>query len=359
MSKDFSINISDFVGIDRVIAEKADINGDGALKGDEICLFTEIKSTCNKENDTFIFEDTCYNASGQEIKLGGWHVEKSVSTRVYKQPFPSDYAKQYKSNAAVEKAKQYSCKIQKNNNKTVHVKKDVNGNKVDFCYNKHSIEEYIINDAHDAKGNKITYFADISSIRKKPFALRTKEDCRKLVEFNNMVNITIKAGVEYGVDPKLIVAIMQQEVGFDGMNDSVVGVNGKGYMQLTSAPIKDILGGYTKNKKLCFEDNIKTEKYGQEVVDLLKSRGFNVDCPPEARAALADDIMKYLKNNKDADFNIRLGTLVLRYYLNKSEGNIQVTAQKYNGNSKDGIKFAYGKAVKNFYNQLSIKQNRT
>ena len=359
MSKEFSININDFIGIDRTIAEKADVNDDKNLSGYEISLFNDIKSTCDYKNNTFIFGNKLYNAQGEEAEPRAFFIEQSLSTRVNKQEAPIDIEKQQKNNEAINKAKQYCKQLENINNKTVNIHKKVNGILVKFSYNKSSIEEYIINDSVDAMGNKITRFSDIPDIRRKPFFIRTKDECRKLVEFNNMINLTIQVGLEYGIDPKLIVAIMQRETGYNGLSEDVVGKNGKGYMQLTSAPINDILGGYSKNKKLYFEENLKIDKYGPEVEELLKSRGFDVDCPPEQRKNLVEDIMNYLKNNKDIDFNIRLGTLILRYYLNKSNGDIQLAAQNYNGNGKRGIKYAYGRAVKNYYNKLNQKENMT
>ena len=57
-----------------------------------------------------------------------------------------------------------------------------------------------------------------------------------------MIEYTIQSGIDYGVDPKLILSVIQQEVGFKGLSSNVTGKNGKGYMQLTSAPINDYLG---------------------------------------------------------------------------------------------------------------------
>ena len=354
MSKDCSININDFTGIFRKIAEKADINEDQTLSGAEISLFNDIKSTHNTKHKTFLFDNKYYDEKGNEINdLCFKDIQNPVSTKVYRMESITDIQASSKNNRAIEKAKKYGMQTEKNLNKNIVVKKVINGREVNFSYNRASIEEHIIKNSYDSKGNKITIFSDIPDIRKKPYRLRTKEECKKLVEFNNMVNNAINAGTEYGVDPKLIIAIMQREVGYDGLSSNVVGANGKGYMQLTSAPIKDMLGGYTKNKKLYYEDEIKTEQYGPEIKKLLKSRGFDTNCPPEKRQELVDRIMAYLKTNKDSDFNIRLGTLVLRYYLNKYDGNIQLAAQNYNGNSRHGIKYAYGKAVNNFYNIMN------
>ena len=105
---------------------------------------------------------------------------------------------------------------------------------------------------------------------------------------------------------------------------------------------------------ICFQ-NLNTKAYGTEIVELFKSRGFNVDCAPQKRGEVAEQILSYLKANNDADFNIRLGTLILRNKLKAAKGNVQIAAQNYNGNSKNGIKYAYGKAVKNYYKQMNNK----
>lgn len=219
---------------------------------------------------------------------------------------------------------------------------------VHFQYSKKGLENHIINNAKDAQGNLITRFKSIPEIRETPLTERTPEQKALLEEFDNMINYTIEAGTEYGVDPKYILSIIQREVCFDGLSDNVTGINGKGYMQLTSAPINDYLG-YAGNKKYY---DIKDAQYGPEVEELLVSRSFN---PREAKTQnekkeLYKQIMKYLKDNTDAEFNIRLGTLVLRYYLNQADGDINIAAKNYNGSS---IKFSYAKGVTKNYEQFS------
>lgn len=356
MSKD-SINISDFTGIFLKMAEKANVNGGNTLEDVEISIFDDIKSTYNPKTNTFIFENELYGetdiVSGQYAKL----TEPNVSSRIDKQPIPEEIDKEIKNLQAIQQAKNYAALEAVKHNKTIMIHKLVNDKEVNFSYNKASIENYIINDSKDAKGNKITYFSDITDIREKPFTLRTKEECRKLIEFNNMVNSAINAGIDYGVDPKLIIVIIQREVGYDGLNDKVTGKNGKGYMQVTSSPVVDMLGAYAKkNKQWQYLDNLKTDVYGPEIEELFKSRGFNTDCSAEEKPELAEKIMDYLKENKDADFNIRLGTLIFRQKLNKSKGNIQIAAQNYNGNKQ---KYAYGIAIKRNYRLMNIKQKNT
>lgn len=224
----------------------------------------------------------------------------------------------------------------------------VKENNVEFQYNQEALENYIINDAKDSKGNPITRFQSIPEIRNTPENERTDEQKALLEEFNNMIKYTIDSGIEYGMDPKLTLSIIQQEVCFSGLGTDVVGKNGKGYMQLTSAPIKDYLG-YAWDGKY---HEIKEGLYGPEVKELLISRGFNPDdAQTQAqRQALYKDIYNYFKENKDAEFNIRFGTLVLRYYLNKSNGDIAEAAKNYNGSS---LKLTYSKNVMKYNEILS------
>lgn len=215
--------------------------------------------------------------------------------------------------------------------KILHYNKNtISENEVSFQYNKKLLEEYIINEAKDNFGITIDYFKDIPAIRALPEEERSDEQKNLLEEFNNLVNYSINAGVEYGIDPKLVLSIIQQEVGFNGINSSATGKNGKGYMQLTSAPIKDYLGFSGDGKY----HSLKTVNYGPEMEELLASRNFDVNAATsqEEKQALYRRIYNYLKENKDPDFNIRMGTLVLRNYMNRSDGDIKRAARNYNGN---------------------------
>ena len=103
-------------------------------------------------------------------------------------------------------------------------------------------------------------------------------------------------------------------------------------MQLTSAPVNDYLGFAGGGKYY----KIKDALYGPEVEELLTSRGFNVSeaVTPSQKRVLYKNIMAYLKENKDAEFNIHLGTLVLRYYMNKADGDVTKAAKYYNGSPR-------------------------
>ena len=217
---------------------------------------------------------------------------------------------------------------------------------VKFQYNKEALENYVIKDATDKYGNKITYFASIPEIRNIPEEERTENQKGLLKEFDDMIQSATKAGIDYGVDPKLILSIIQEEVGFQGLSQYVVGKNGKGYMQITSSPVNDYLGLAGDQRY----QEIKDFLYGPEAEELLASRGFDPKnaVTQTARKNLYKDIYNYLKQNKDPDFNIRLGTLIMRYYLDKADGNVELAAKRYNGSS---IKEEYADRV-NKYNTL-------
>ena len=355
MPKEYSININDFTGIHRAMAEKANVNGGKTLKGSEISIFNEIESTYNVKDDTFIFEQEFYNQKGDKVSPLSKQTEKAVSTRVYKIPSTEDLEKDMKNAFALQQAKQFEKENKKNNDKIIIVKEK---GKELFRYRKSAIEDYIINDAVDSNGNKIKHFAKINDIRNKPYLMRTKAECQLLVEFDNLIDCVISTGRDYKVDPNLIIAIIQKEVGFAGKSDDIVGINGKGYMQITSIPVQDMLGAYKNiHGKIIYGDTLKTEQFGVEFVKLFKSRGFNVNCSKSDKEKLKSDIMDYLVKNEDVDFNIRLGTLILRYKLKQAKGDVQLAAQNYNGNNKNNIKYNYGIAVNDFYNKLVKKTN--
>jgi len=248
MSGKNSINISDFTGIFRIMAEKANVNGGKTLDDVEISIFRDMESTYNSKNNTFIFEGEMYGLNGSLAQPYDYYKEQPVSIKSYKHQTAEELSVELKNSAAIQKTKEIASQLDKMRNTTVKVVRMIDGEKVVFRYNRAVIEDYVINSSTDAKGNLIKYFSDIPAIRQKVYTQRTKEESRKLVEFNNMINCVINAGKDYGVDPKFIVAIIQREVNFKGLSSNVTGRNGKGYMQITSAPIRDMLGGYTKNK---------------------------------------------------------------------------------------------------------------
>ena len=236
---------------------------------------------------------------------------------------------------------------------------DKKTNEFSFILSRSAMEDYIINAADSP------HFRSIKEIKEKLPAERTPEEAALLEELNNLLDYITNSGLEYGVDPNLILSIIQQEVKFNGLSSKVTGENGKGYMQITSAPIRDFLGYYKKDGKGQYSSN-KINIYGQEMADLLKSRGFNVDCENKDKEALCSDIRKYLKENKDPEFNIKLGTLILRRCMVRAKGDPRKAARLYNGNtslSKDEGKRIcdiYANRVNKYYHNLeliSVKSN--
>ena len=245
-------------------------------------------------------------------------------------------------------------------NKIISVKSQVNGIS-DFTYNRASIEDHVINNATDKQGRKITYFSQIPTIRAKSPQARTDSEKNLLKEFDNYMEYVCKAGAEYGVDPKQIVAITQQEVGCKGLNtladgkkNNVTSGNGKGYMQITSVCVVDVMGGQGGSiSKARFSEKIISRSNNKDFEKLLISRGFKPNCPIEERKAEAEKIWNHIISNKDPEFNIRFGTLWLRYQLQKTSGNFRKAAINYNGS---GTRYQYGDSVYNFYNQLRLNQ---
>ena len=216
-----------------------------------------------------------------------------------------------------------------------------------FEYNREAMENYVIN-AKDSP-----HFSDINIIRSKSEDMLTEEEKNKLAEFNNMIDNVIDAGIEYGVDPNRILSIIQQETKFNGLSPKATGDAGKGYMQITSSPVLDIMG---------LSGNVwgesKYQKYGHEVNDLLQSRGFDTNCTLLDKPALCKSIMNYLKKNKDPEFNIKLGTLILRRYLDKYDGNMSWASWGYNGNASASktngkpVQENYRESVNRYCNEL-------
>lgn len=212
---------------------------------------------------------------------------------------------------------------------------------ISFSYSKNEIENYIIN-AKDAPR-----FSKINEIREKLPEKQTNEEKALLNEFENLVNNVIAAGLDYGIDPNFIISIIHQEVKFEGLSSRVTGKNGKGYMQLTTAPIADYLG-LAEDKKY---HATKKDKYGPEVEELLLSRGFDPNCSNADKKELTNQIVNYLIENKDAEFNIRLGTLILRQYVDNAKGDFWKAAKNYNGNKELQNEYA-NKVVNKYYKSL-------
>ena len=214
------------------------------------------------------------------------------------------------------------------------------------------IEEYIINNCYAERNNK-RHYADIEQIRNTPEAERSPEQIDLLNEFDNLVTSIIETGCEYGVDPRLITAIIKQETGFDG---NQVGDSGKGLMQITSPPIDYMV----RACKGSFGDTMK-QYLCTDFVDLCKSRGLdltNLKSETDIKKAV-NQIISWLTNvkkTKDYDFNIKLGTIILRYNLDRANGNVNVAARNYNGSA---LKYKYSENITRFYNTLCGDEKAT
>lgn len=205
--------------------------------------------------------------------------------------------------------------------------------KTKFKYSREKLGDFII---EHSKGEK---FSNIKKILSKDKESLTAKEQNLLNDYNNLLDSAIATGTDYGVDPNLILTIILREVKFNG---SKVGRNGNGYMQLTSDPINEMCGTTAKE--------IKTTVYGNEVAELLEESEFNINT--KNQTALANKVTTKIRNNKDWDFNIRLGTLYLRRFLRKYGKNVEMAAIKYN--SSPG-KIAYGSFVNTTYSELLKK----
>ena len=210
-----------------------------------------------------------------------------------------------------------------------------------FTYNIENLKNHIINNGIDRQGNTIKYFETVPAIELIPDNEKSEDQKKLLEELNNLVNYIIEAGEEYGIDPKQILAIIQEEVGFDGLGkrQNVTGNNGKGYMQITTIAIADRLNctKYTNGiNSANFAKGLKIELYGTEIIELFKEHGFNIENANtiEEKRTLLRNIMKYLTENKDPKFNIKLGTILLRQKLNHSKGDFAQATKNYNGHPK-------------------------
>ena len=360
-----SIFLDNLSGIYSEIAKKADKNGDQVLTGKEICIFDAAVKTI--KNNSYIFNGRMFMIDSERIGLNtdailearsrNAVVQVADNTRVENHPTHRQIMDKQAQDLELEKASRYAQAVSaaEKDRITTYVVKSKTDKGRAFTYNKAALEDYIINDGTDIYGHKITYYKNIPDIRAKNPIDRTPEEQQKLNDFDTMVNCVIGAAKDYGVDPKYIVAIINREVNFDGMGRkrNVTGKYGKGYMQVTTITYKDFLGLNPNTNKYAKTD--KNSVYGREMSELLLSRGFNIDCSPEEKANVVKEIEKYLTENKDPDFNIRLGTLILRVKLNGVNWNFQAAARNYNG--KSTIKYAYAKQANEHYQKLANRED--
>lgn len=124
MSKDFLIKISDFTGIFRAMAEKANDNSDGVLDYEETSVFNMIRKTLDKSRKTFVFNDVVYDASGREYNFIA--EEKADALKVKRPDTYEEMQQEQKNLLALKKAD--SVPAAKKNSQRERIKKIMNNN---------------------------------------------------------------------------------------------------------------------------------------------------------------------------------------------------------------------------------------
>ena len=381
------------------IAREADYNGDKKLTGDEMKLFTDL---CEDKGVVFDPDKAILRKNRRKNfynKVGNFFrnifnkepkTEASLKYSTETKTITEDYnteivTKEYENEKNINKitdningdygdmdvtlvttTDEVTGNITVDFDRKQNITNATRCHEANFTYNKEMLEDYIINEATDSKGNKL-YFSDVKSIREILPEERTPEQIKLLNEFENFINYVLEAGNDYGVDPKQIVAIIQKEVGFDG---SKKGGNGSGYMQITTITVADMLnnlryklrgtekrGFYVEKTK--YEKGLKQDLYGSDIIELFNSRGFKLtnNMTKAEKDALLGEVVTYLRKNTDPEFNIRLRTIILRAKLLKNDGDFTEAARDYNGNGKiikgSRVKDDYAKKVTNFYDAVS------
>ena len=112
--------------------------------------------------------------------------------------------------------------------------------------------------------------------------------------------------------------------------------------------------GETKYKinNYTFDNYFKLPRYGTELIDLCNSRGFDLKntMSDEEKVEFLSNLLKYIKENEDYEFNIRLGAILLRHELYEAKGDFQKAAKKYNDN--ENLREEYAKRTNTYYNEL-------
>jgi len=380
------------------IARNCNTNNDKRLSGDEIELFL---SQCEDKNVVYnpgFFKRLSNKIRGFFANLFSRNVKEDTKEAIVEKTSVKTYGnyeitKENNEENAMSKMRQINIDNTKGQAGDAEVKIEItnmeDGNikvyydrnqwakqslythKAEFTYNKEDIENHIIYESYDDRHeernsqSKIKYFKNIPEIRRKPEKDRTNKEKTTLKEFDNLINYIINAGIDYGVDPRAIVAIIQEETKFVG---SKVNNNGSGYMQITLTAIGDLVSntnktinyetiqnnGETKYKinNYTFDNYFKLPRYGTELIDLCNSRGFDLKntMSDEEKVEFLSNLLKYIKENEDYEFNIRLGAILLRHELYEAKGDFQKAAKKYNDN--ENLREEYAKRTNTYYNEL-------
>ena len=123
MSKDFSIKISDFTGIFRAMAEKANSNGDEVLDYNETSIFNAIRKTHDKKHNTFIYDDILFDANGKEFS---YIAEKKTDALNFKYLYKETFQDEQKNMLALKKADTVPAA----ENSIINIKKDAKYNDI-------------------------------------------------------------------------------------------------------------------------------------------------------------------------------------------------------------------------------------
>ena len=225
MPKDFSgktflgINIGDFTGIYRAIAEKANINGGNTLEGREINLFYEAKNTIDKSKSIFQFDGKTYDSEGK-LYTGKAPLIAEPDATVVKfpwQPTPNDFLKaeeaRLKNKKALQQVDEYVQKAENEKQKAKPVKTITGNYSVSFDKNNYDDKDTLT----EAMNNRIFRYIKIHNSSSS--ALLDK------------AYLYLKNAEEKGVDPFILIAINLYESSY-GTSSAAINHNNIGGLKV-------------------------------------------------------------------------------------------------------------------------------
>ncbi len=187
-------------------------------------------------------------------------------------------------------------------------------------------------DKHEASVTRQKYQTVSNMIKNDPAA-------PKNLNVDKMTNMILEAAEETGVDPVYIASIAKQETHY---NQNKSGSFGKGIMQITTPPLKDMYlrpDFYDPTLKPLMR---KYKNWAGIVAAKRKNPDLNL-------GSFGNMLYKYgsydkLKTAiiKDPQLNLKTGAYIFRAQLNRSGGNVQRALVNYNGSS---IKVKYAREV--------------